>query len=69
MTQGYIQIGVTALRDPMTGEPLKSVPMYVKAEDLEETASVPMGIDNLSGVLAEKFREYLEECRAAGLED
>ena len=29
----YIQIGFTALRDPITGDYLPSVPMYIKAED------------------------------------
>ena len=42
----YIQVGVTALRDPVTGAILRSVPMYAKAEDLgvkdEEEAMQPM---------------------------
>ena len=29
----FIQVGVTAMRDPKTGEPLEAVPLYV-----EETA-------------------------------
>lgn len=34
---GYIQVGVTALRDPATGGFLPEVPLYVKAdEDTEE---------------------------------
>ena len=34
---GYIQVGVTALRDPATGDFLPEVPLYVKAdEDTEE---------------------------------
>lgn len=26
----FIQVGVTAMRDPMTGEPLEAVPLYVE---------------------------------------
>ena len=29
----YIQIGVTALRDPVTGEYLPAVPLYIREED------------------------------------
>ena len=29
----FIQIGVTALRDPATGDFLPAVPLYIKAED------------------------------------
>lgn len=29
----FIQVGVTALRDPATGEFLPAVPLYIKAED------------------------------------
>ena len=34
----YIQVGVTALRDPATGEFLPAVPLYIKAEDGAEEA-------------------------------
>ena len=29
----FIQVGVTALRDPAIGEFLPAVPLYIKAED------------------------------------
>ena len=29
----YIQVGVTALRDPVTGEYLPAVPLYIREED------------------------------------
>ena len=31
----FIQIGVTAIRDPLTGDPLNAVPLYVEAADAE----------------------------------
>ena len=32
----FIQVGVVAMRDPMTGEPLQAVPVYVDAEEAEQ---------------------------------
>jgi len=32
MEKGFIQIGETALRDPITGNYLPSVPLYIKAD-------------------------------------
>jgi len=29
----FIQVGVTAMRDPLTGEPLEAVPLYVEQTD------------------------------------
>ena len=29
----FIKVGVTAMRDPMTGELLESVPLYVRSTD------------------------------------
>ena len=29
----FIQVGVTAMRDPLTGEPMAAVPLYVDAEE------------------------------------
>lgn len=39
---GYIQVGVTALRDPATGDFLPEVPLYVKAD--EETEEDVQGL-------------------------
>ena len=38
MAEKYIQVGVTALRNPATGEFLPAVPLYIKAEDSAEAA-------------------------------
>ena len=29
----FIQVGMTAMRDPLTGEPLEAVPLYVEVTD------------------------------------
>ena len=38
MSEKYIQVGVTALRDPATGGFLPSVPLYIKADDAAKEA-------------------------------
>lgn len=69
MNEGkYVQIGVTALRDPRTGEFLPSVPMYVREEDLKQAAVMPIGEDNIAGILARKFEAYRNACAEAGVE-
>ena len=41
----YIQVGVTAMRDPKTGDFLPAIPLYVKVEDVGEDAEKPMLAD------------------------
>lgn len=57
---GYIQIGVTAMRDRATGEFLPSVPIFIRAED---SAAVGCGdpICDIGKVLAEKIRRCKQE--------
>lgn len=66
----YIQVGVTAIRDPKTGEILHSVPMYARAKDLgvsdEKDAVDPMA-SGISATLADMFKQYVNGCREAGL--
>ena len=56
----YIQIGVTALRDPVTGEPLEAVPPYIRKEDAggQERARIQEG--PLARELAATMREYVQ---------
>ena len=58
----YIQVGVTAMRDPATGEFLPSVPLYIREEDREKVA-VPVYDEEIIKTLAEKFRAYKKEER------
>ena len=62
----FIQVGVTALRDPATGDFLPAVPLYIKAEDgAEESAS---GLtQDIGKLLAERMLRYKEACEAAGV--
>ena len=48
----FIQIGVTALRDPATGDFLPAVPLYIKAEDGAQEAEQSL-IDDLGKLFAE----------------
>ena len=57
----YIQIGVTALRDPMTGEPLEAVPLYVREKDAEKLPSVDVG--GFAAAAKEKIGEYIRGTR------
>lgn len=63
----YVQIGVTALRDPKTGDFMPSVPIYVKKKDLRH-AVPPIGEDNIADILARKFEAYRNACAEAGVE-
>lgn len=62
----YIQVGVTALRDPATGDFLPAVPLYIKAEEDAQEAEEKL-IKCFGGLLAERMRRYKEACEAAGV--
>ena len=53
----YIQVGVTAMRDPATGGFLPSVPLYIRAEDREKVET-PVFDDSVFQALKNKFKEY-----------
>lgn len=70
MMDNYIQVGVTAIRDPVTGEPQHSVPLYIRAEDalrasLASTEEEAAG--NHAAALADLMKHYVNGCRAAGV--
>lgn len=62
----YIQIGVTAMRDPKTGKYLPAVPMYIKKEDGAAEAEAEMQ-KNIGKLFADRMRLYMAECKAAGV--
>lgn len=62
----YIQVGVTALRDPATGEFLPAVPLYIKAEDGAEEAEEKL-IKDIGKLMAERIRRYKAACKAANV--
>ena len=59
MAEEYIQIGVTAMRDPATGGFLPSVPLYIKADDAAKEAEKKM-FNDLGKDLARMMRKYIE---------
>lgn len=69
MAERFIQIGVTALRDPVTGDFLPAVPLYIREEDQgKTTAAFPQDETALAKALGDKMKEYLDGCKAAGVE-
>ena len=63
----FIQVGVTALRDPLTGEFLPSVPIYVERTDLEAGPVPKLDLSDIGTVLAGKMRDYRNACKKEGL--
>lgn len=64
----YVQIGVTAMRDPVTGEMLPSVPLFIRREDADSSAVAQIRIGTLAHELASKMDEYLTALAKAGME-
>lgn len=62
----YIQVGVTAMREPGTGEFLPAVPLFIRAEDGAEEAEEKL-INDIGKILAERMRRYEAACRAANI--
>ena len=62
----FIQIGVTALRDPATGEFLPAVPLYIKAEDGAVEGEEKL-IEDIGKLFAQRMRQYKSKCQAAGV--
>jgi len=65
MEKGFIQIGETALRDPITGNYLPSVPLYIKADSMSQAQEESL-IEDIGRILADKMRRYQTACTAAG---
>ena len=58
----YIQVGVTALRDPKTGEFMPAVPLYIREED---KPMAPTALDmHIIRELAEKYKKARQEMEA-----
>lgn len=64
----YIQIGVTALRDPVTGEFLPSVPLYIKKTPEIQQAEDYM-IGDIAKVFASRMKQYIQENGRKGVRD
>lgn len=55
----FIQVGITALRDPKTGGFLPAVPLYIEAAGDAEPAEATMMRD-ISKVFAERMKKYID---------
>ena len=64
--EGFIEVGFTALREPVTGAFLPAVPMYIKAEDGAKEAEQKV-IDGIGNLLALKMKAYMDGCKAEGV--
>ena len=53
----YVQMGVTALRDPVTGEFLPAVPLFIREEDAKRP-EMPRSDGGLMAELSKKMKEY-----------
>lgn len=62
----FVQVGVTALRDPATGDFLPAVPLYIKAEDGAEEAEEDL-IEDIGKLLAQRIKQYKARCKAEGI--
>lgn len=64
----FIQVGVTALRDPFTGEMLPAVPLYIKAPETvtEEQELEPLA-EGIAHLLALRMKQYIDGCKAQGI--
>lgn len=60
----YIQVGYTALRNPISGAYMPAVPLYIKAGS-GELAEEQRLIDDLCGLFAAKMKAYEDACKAA----
>ena len=61
----YIQVGVTAMREPGTGKFLPAVPLFIRAEDAEEGAEESL-VQDIATLFAHRMRQYKEACEASG---
>lgn len=67
MAETFVQVGMTAKRDPRTGGFLPAVPLYIKVEEEEAEAVEQDLIDDLAGLLAMRMKQYIDGCRKAGV--
>lgn len=61
-----IQIGVTAARDPLTGDYLPAVPLYIEQTDAAKRSAEGL-VEDIQSLFAARFAAYLEQTEAAGV--
>ena len=55
----FIEVGVTATRDPRTGEFYPPVPLFIRSDDVAEKSAQGM-VDAIVPLFADRFRQYVE---------
>ena len=63
---GFIQVGVTAARDPLTGGFLPAVPLYIEATDAAQKSADGL-IEDIQSLFAARFAAYMDATEAAGV--
>lgn len=63
---GFIQVGVTAARDPVTGDFLHAVPLYIEATDAAQKSADGL-IEDIQSLFAARFAAYMDATEAAGV--
>ena len=64
----FVQVGVTACRDPKTGGFLPAVPIYVERSDLQNGPVDVPDLSDIGKLLAGKMRDYIDACKEEGLQ-
>ena len=67
MAKQYIQVGVTALRDPVTHDFLPSVPLYIEADEgeTEQSAASEMA-QQIAPLFVDMMKQYVQGCKKLG---
>ena len=60
MAAEYIQIGITAARDPITGDFLPAVPLYIERTEAAEKSAEGL-ISDIVPLMRARFKQYAEE--------
>ena len=63
---GFIQVGVTAARDPVTGDFLPAIPLYIEATDAAQKSADGL-IEDIQSLFAARFAAYMDATEAAGV--
>lgn len=70
----FVEVGVTAMRDPMTGDFLPARPLYIKAteEEMHEETGMMYGeehlLDEVARVFAGKMKKYVDDGGLGGIQ-
>jgi hypothetical protein len=71
MSEKYVQIGFTALRDPATGEFLPAIPLYANVNDLGGTGTSGLAsaeekaLRDVGAIFASKMKRYIDGGKVA----